>query len=97
MIFFVSFCPFVNLHEITSHQNLPSHRTCKHHYPTIDDIPHPVKIQDENDSRVKRDVQEGPLRIKVFYHKSVDDLKPKERRLIQKEVRIIHNSMLHKF
>ena len=48
-------------------------------------MPHPVKIENLSGSRTKRQA-EGSLRIKVFYHKSVDDLVPSEKRLVKKVV-----------
>jgi len=62
----------------------PEHQ-CRHRHPTFDEVPHPVKIEDLSGSRTKRQA-EGSLRIKVFYHKSVDDLVPSEKRLVKKVV-----------
>ena len=44
-----------------------------------------MKIENLSGSRTKRQA-EGSLRIKVFYHKSVDDLVPSEKRLVKKVV-----------
>ena len=57
-----------------------------HPYPTFDQVPHPVNLQGtQRGARVKRDTL-GPLRIKVFYHPSVDLLRPNERRTIKEVV-----------
>lgn len=59
---------------------------CKHQYPKFDQLPHPVKLSSVG-QRFKREA-EGPLRIKVFYHKSVDNLGNYEKQIIKKEVRL---------
>ena len=64
-------------------------KTCQHHTPTIDDIPHPVRLKDAAGSnREKRQVmlEEGPLRIRVFYHDSVEMLRPPDRAIIKRMV-----------
>lgn len=58
-----------------------------HPYPSFDELPHPVTLKG-SDSRVRRETL-GPLRIKVFYHSSVDKLRPKDRRIIKEVVSIL--------
>ena len=58
-----------------------------HPYPSFDELPHPVTLKGSG-SRIKRATL-GPLRIKVFYHSSVDKLRPKDRRIIKEVVRIL--------
>lgn len=59
----------------------------QHFYPTYDQIPHPVKLN-HHQNIVKREIgfMEGPMRIKVFFHKSVDDLRKKDRDIVKKVV-----------
>ena len=56
-----------------------------HPYPTYDELPHPVTLKSSLGTRFKRETL-GPLRIKVFYHSSVDKLRPKDRRIIKNVV-----------
>ena len=53
-----------------------------HPYPAYDELPHPVTLKSTLGTRFKRETL-GPLRIKVFYHPSVDKLRPKDRRIIK--------------
>ena len=62
------------------------HQTCKHFYPKYYDNPAPVKL---GGKYVKRDIAsqtEEPMRIRVFYHKSLEDLKKKDRNRIKNVV-----------
>ena len=65
--------------------------TCRHYTPKYYDIPPPVVL---NNNRGKRDIgpaglDYNPLRIRVFYHKSVDALKKRDRDRIRKLVRYL--------
>ncbi len=66
----------------------PSHEVqdnCVHQYPTLDDeMPFHVKL-DGGSRRTKRS-PEHQLRIKVFYHSSVDALPSKKRRVVKRQV-----------
>ena len=62
------------------------HQTCKHFYPKYYENPAPVKL---GGKYVKRDLAsqiEEPMRIRVFYHKSLEDLKKKDRNRIKNVV-----------
>ena len=78
-----------NVILINSSSDFKQH-TCRHYTPKYYDIPPPVVL---NNNRIrhhlnKRDLgPAGPLRIRVFYHKSVDALKKRDRDRIRKLVR----------
>ena len=63
-------------------------RTCKHHYLSVWDTPHPVSL----DSRTKRSISKRStdelrqLRIKVFYHESVEDLDETKKSIVKDQV-----------
>ena len=62
------------------------HQTCKHFYPKYYENPAPVKL---GAKYVKRDITshiEEPMRIRVFYHKSLEDLKKHDRNRIKNVV-----------
>ena len=80
-----------NVILINSSSDFKQH-TCRHYTPKYYDIPPPVVL---NNNRIrhhlnKRDLgPAGPLRIRVFYHKSVDALKKRDRDRIRKLVRYL--------
>ena len=67
--------------------------TCRHYTPKYYDIPLPVVLNNNRGHHFnKRDTgpaRYSPLRIRVFYHKSVDALKKRDRDRIRKLVRYL--------
>ena len=67
--------------------------TCRHYTPKYYDIPPPVVLNNNRGHHFsKRDTgpaRYSPLRIRVFYHKSVDALKKRDRDRIRKLVRYL--------
>jgi len=53
---------------------------------TIDEEIHPVKIEPDSKISKRQADEEENMRIKVFYHKSVDKLRSYEKNLIKNEV-----------
>ena len=65
---------------------------CKHQIPSIDEIPHPVRIIEDVEGKrlFKRESRSksttSKLRIRVFFDKSVDDLDEAKRKIVKDEV-----------
>ena len=61
-------------------------QNCVHKFPVVDDVPHPVFLEHSPGHRSKRSM-EHQLRIRVFYHESVEKLKKRERSIVKDQVR----------
>ncbi len=59
-------------------------RTCKHRYVSDDDMPAHVHLEDHH-RLVKRSL-ENQLRIKVFFHESVEKLNAQKRNVVKSKV-----------
>lgn len=59
-------------------------KTCKHIFLDPQDVPHPVQLE-ESHHVVKRS-PEHQMRIRVFYHKSVEDLDSAKRDIVKNKV-----------
>ena len=79
-----------NVILINSSSDFKQH-TCRHYTPKYYDIPPTVVLNNNRGHHLnKRDLgPAGPLRIRVFYHKSVDTLKKRDRDRIRKLVRYL--------
>ncbi len=66
---------------------------CAHKFPAVDDIPHAVHLEERH--RIVKRSLEHQLRIKVFYHDTVEKL-PKTKRKIVEQVlnRLRYNDQL---
>ena len=53
---------------------------CKHRYPKVQDIPHHVRLEH---SRLSKRSMEHNMRIKVFYHPSVEQLDSTKRKIVK--------------
>ena len=59
---------------------------CKHRFPTIDEMPHPIRLDQQVVGKIEKREAEHQLRIEVVYDKSVDKLEEAKKFVVKTKV-----------
>ncbi len=59
---------------------------CKHRFPTIDEMPHPILLDQQVVGKIVKREAEHQLRIEVIYDKSVDKLEEDKKFVVKTKV-----------
>jgi hypothetical protein len=59
---------------------------CKHRFPTIDEMPHPILLDQQVVGKIEKREAEHQLRIQVVYDKSVDKLEDDKKFVVKTKV-----------
>eukprot|EP00095_Tigriopus_kingsejongensis_P010307 maker-scaffold148_size310697-snap-gene-2.12 protein:Tk10307 transcript:maker-scaffold148_size310697-snap-gene-2.12-mRNA-1 annotation:"conserved hypothetical protein" len=65
---------------------IPTEHHCAHQYPKHDELAQPVLLATNPERLSKRSSPDHQMRIKVFYHESVNDLSSAQQDIVRKEV-----------
>lgn len=74
---------------------------CKHRFPTIDEMPHPILLDQQVVGKIVKREAEHQLRIEVIYDKSVDKLEEDKKFVVKTKVSFLETfaleGVVHKY